>query len=151
MSEKKTDKEITNDTTSKSNMIDPKSNMLVDYKYDHKMDKVFSQFEKMFDNTVEDILFEPSSVERSCYMEVDGDDIVKVELSEKRVYNFDDDDMLDDDEFDEEGVMVYSSDPSVETPKQEVVPLEVARQWNREREKIKQERIKNKPKEDIKE
>ena len=129
MSEGKTSKEIINN-----------SNIEFDMLADHDMDKFYKQFNRIFGLTNEYDLSEPSSIKRSCSIEMKDENNVKIEINEKRTYDFEDD---FEDEMDEEGIMVYSSDPSIETPKQEVVPLEVARQWNREREKIKQERIKN--------
>ena len=116
------------------------------------MNKFHTQFNKIFDKVDNDTLQEPSSVERSCSMEVEDGNVVKIEICEKREYNFDDDDLsdeFDDVIIDEENILIYANDPTERYPEGKYVSPDIAQQWDEEREKIKQERIENKPKEDI--
>ena len=143
MSEEKSFEQIIDDSNLEFNML---SN------HDEYMNKFHTQFNKIFDKVDNDTLQEPSSVERSCSMEVEDGNVVKIEICEKREYNFDDDDLsdeFDDVIIDEENILIYANDPTERYPEGKYVSPHIAQQWDEEREKIKQERIENKPKEDI--
>ena len=143
MSKEKSFEQIIDDSNLEFNML---SN------HDEYMNKFHTQFNKIFDKVDNDTLQEPSSVERSCSMEVEDGNVVKIEICEKREYNFDDDDLsdeFDDVIIDEENILIYANDPTERYPEGKYVSPDIAQQWDDEREKIKQERIENKPKEDI--
>ena len=77
MGKRRTIKETINEIVNKSNTV-----------FDKLANCDIDKVDKLLDNLDTDILSEPTSVERRSSMEVKDNNRVKIEISEKKTYNF---------------------------------------------------------------